>query len=117
MTGTAPCGAAPMLALGNLHEIQFHRGLSSEDGNGHAQLALFVVDIVHDAIEALEGALDNPNMGRGVSWRLSISERMRAASLSLMGVGRFLPPTKPVTLGMDCTRWQERSVIIMRIIT
>ena len=125
MTGTAPCGAAPMLALGNLHEIQFHRGLSSEDGNGHAQLALFVVDIVHDAIEALEGALDNPNvvaafeveLGPGVSWRLSISERMRAASLSLMGVGRFFPPTKPVTLGMDCTRWQERSVIIMRIIT
>ena len=51
-----------MLALGNLHEIQFHRGLSSEDGNGYAQLALFVVDIVHDAIEALEGALDNPNV-------------------------------------------------------
>ena len=98
MTGTAPCGAAPMLALGNLHEIQFHRGLSSEDGNGHAQLALFVVDIVHDAIEALEGALDNPNVVAAFEVELG-------------------PPTKPVTLGMDCTRWQERSVIIMRIIT
>ena len=50
------------LAFGNLDEIQFHRRLTSENGNGDAQLSLVVIDFVHNTVEPAERSVDDADL-------------------------------------------------------
>ena len=72
-------------ALGHLNEVKLHRRLAAEDGHGHLELALVVIDFFHYAIETAERAVNDPDLVAAVEIELG-------TGLFLTGFG--FPSTK-----------------------
>ena len=51
-----------VLSLRHLNEVELHGRLAAEDGHGHFELALVVVEFFHHAVETAEGAFDDPDL-------------------------------------------------------